>query len=81
MPRFYLDMTNSIGFVHDEDGSEHPTLDLARHEAILSIRSILSDELEQSGTLDLRGFIEIKDESRRVLETIRFGSAITIKED
>ena len=78
MARFYLNMSNGIGFVRDEEGQELPDLDAAREAAIAGIRSILSDEAKQ-GLLDLRGTVEITDESGQVLMVVPFKEAVELK--
>ena len=57
MPRYHLNLHNSVGCVPDEEGSEFRDIDAARSSAIESVRSILSDELSR-GSLDMRGKIE-----------------------
>ena len=40
MPRYFLHVNNSIGFVEDEEGVELPDLDAAREKAAAGVRSM-----------------------------------------
>ena len=75
MPRLYFNLFNSVGFVPDQEGKEVPNLAKAREIAVDGIRSILADDA-RGGLVDLRGRIEICDETRQVLVTVRFTEAV-----
>ena len=79
MPRFFLHMYNATGRIEDEEGQEHPNLAAARESAILSLRSVACEEVKE-GTLDLRGRIEIADETGAVLMTVMFPEAVGVLE-
>ena len=80
MPRFHLNLTNSIGYVPDQEGAEADTLDAARGIALATIRSLLSDEI-RTGRLDLRGRIDIADPQGTPLTTVAFREAVDLRLD
>ena len=77
MPRFFFHVYNGIGFVEDEGGRDLPDIHRAREEGIKGIRSIMSDEVLK-GRIDLRGRIEIADETAALVCTIPFEDAFEI---
>ncbi len=78
MPTFHLHLINSHVDADDADGHDLPSLDAARAKAVDGIRDFLSAEV-RSGTLDLRGRVDIEDETGAVLMTIPFAEAVAIK--
>ncbi len=62
----------------DDDGLDRPDVEAAKEEALKGIRSILCEEL-MHGKLDLRGHIEVADETGAVVETVRFEDAVQIE--
>jgi hypothetical protein len=61
----------------DEEGLDLPSVDAAKEEALKGIRSILCEEL-MHGKLDLKGHIDVADETGSVVETIKFEDAVQI---
>lgn len=76
--RYYFQLHNRIGYAEDKEGSEHPSLAIAREKAIDDIRSILSEEARR-GVIDLSGRIDVTDKDGNVLLTVSFGEAVTIR--
>jgi hypothetical protein len=79
MPHYYLHQRNHI-YVSDEEGLDFPDLSAAREQAVIGARSILSEEVK-SGSLDLRGAIEIADESGAIIEIVPFQQTVTVRID
>jgi hypothetical protein len=77
MPHYYFHVTNSTGFVKDEEGRELSSIEAARREGVSDIRSILSEEVKL-GRLDLRGHIEITNEEGTVVSLLPFEDAIKL---
>ncbi|MDX3899174.1 MAG: hypothetical protein QHC40_01435 [Sphingobium sp.] len=77
MARFYLHLHNRTGLVPDEEGTELPDLDAARQIAVDAIRDLISEEA-RSGLIDLRGYIEIAEESGKAAVRIAFSSAVDL---
>jgi hypothetical protein len=79
MPRFRFNIHDAHFEAPDEEGQELPGLAQARAVAIAGIRSILGGELE-SGVIDLRGHIDVADESGRVMMRVDFAEAVEIRD-
>lgn len=78
MPRYHLNIFNGSGPVPDEPGQQLDTVEAAREQAVVGIRSILSAEVLE-GTMDLRGRIEICDPEGRVLLIVPYADAVTLQ--
>jgi hypothetical protein len=78
MPRFYLNIYNTVSDTPDEEGAEFSDLSAARASAVAGIRSFLSAELLE-GSVDLHGHLEIVDEAGTVVETLTFKDVVEIK--
>ncbi len=78
MPRFYLHLYNGLGLTADDEGLDLPDLAAARDEAILSIRSLVSEEAKQ-GRINLDGRVEIAAEDGSCLQTIYFADAVALE--
>ncbi|MEO5865774.1 MAG: hypothetical protein ABIS14_07925, partial [Sphingomonas sp.] len=70
MALYYFDLYNGTGLTPDEEGREFQSPEEARKEAVDGIRSILGAEIA-NGSLDLNGRVEILDEARELVFTIR----------
>lgn len=79
MPVYYLHICNGAGFVEDEEGQALADDEAARAEAIAAARDIMAAEL-RNGELDLGSFIEVENSERKLLFTITFADAVTIRE-
>jgi hypothetical protein len=76
--RYFFHLHNSTGFVEDQEGQELPGVEEARQVALASIRSIVSDE-SKSGSVDLRGRVEVMDEAGECVLVLPFSEAITVR--
>ena len=72
-----MHLFNTLGLVRDEEGVEAEGPEQAGKLAADNIRSMLSDEVRQ-GRIDLRGRIEIADQSGTVVRTVPFRDAIQL---
>lgn len=77
MARYHLHIYCDDSFAEDQEGIECPNLEAAKAEAMKGARSILADDLMQ-GRVDLRGRIDVADDTGSVVETIRFEDAVEI---
>lgn len=77
MARFFLHLRNGTGFIPDEEGLELEDEAAARHEAIKSVRSIISDEAS-SGIIDLTGQIEVEDSRGARVAILPFEEAFQV---
>ena len=77
MPRFFLHLYNSIGYVPDDEGQDLSDLDDARGTAVESIRDMVAADVK-TGMIHLNGRIEIRDEVGAVLDTVRYTDAVAV---
>ena len=77
MRRYYFPIIDSLGFIPDEEGRELPDAEHARNYAIKGARSLLGAEI-LTGQLDLRGRIEVTDESGSVIDVVPFEGVLDI---
>lgn len=78
MPRYHLNIYNSIGPAEDEDGGIYADVASARDEAVRSIWAMLAEELKQNGVIDLRGRIEIADEDGTLVDVVGYPAVVRI---
>jgi len=69
MPRYFFHVREGQTLNRDEEGQDLPNAEAARHEAVNSIREILSEKLLHGGSLNHRS-IEIADETGHVVDEI-----------
>ena len=77
MPRFFFNVYNDE-ITMDNEGAELPDLEAARAYAVRSIRSLAVDSVLQ-GHLTAHHHLDILDEDRNTLATIRFDEAIELR--
>jgi uncharacterized protein DUF6894 len=77
MPLFHLNLSNASVKAKDEEGVDVADMGAARDQAIAGIRGFLSHEVIK-GTLDLRGQIDITDESGASVMIVPFSDAVTV---
>ncbi len=77
MTRYRLHIHCDDCIAEDREGLDRPSIENAKEEAVKGIRSILCEELME-GKLDLRGHIDVADETGAVVETVHFEDAVQI---
>ncbi len=77
MPRFYLHISDSTGFVEDGEGQELSTTLSAREAALQGLRDMLAADLRQ-GHLNTACFIEVENEHHQLLDTVTFADAVRV---
>jgi hypothetical protein len=77
MPRYYFNVHNSIGLVEDEEGADFADLDAARAAALKGAREIIAGDAAE-GLVDLRGRLDVIDETGVVVLTLRFTEAVEV---
>ncbi|WP_338501405.1 hypothetical protein V6R86_01450 [Sphingomonas kaistensis] len=78
MQRYFFHIHNGIGFLPDKEGVVLSDLDNARSQAIISIRSILAEEIRMTGLIDLGGRIDIEDDGG-VTTVVPFCDAVEVR--
>lgn len=75
MPRYFLHIHNSTGDALDPDGRVLPSLEVARSEAVVGIRSLLAEEIME-GSISLKGRVDIVSEDGELLDSVAFSEAV-----
>lgn len=78
MPRFFFHICNGNGFTEDEEGRELRDEAEARFVALAGARDIMAEEM-RAGQLDPASFIEVEDAEGRLLFTLPFSDAFTVR--
>ena len=76
---YHFNIRNGNGFTPDDEGTDLSSDEEARLHAIEGARSLISAEVLQ-GTLDLSGQIEVTDETKATVMTVRFAEAVEVRE-
>jgi hypothetical protein len=76
--RYHFNIRNGNGFTADDEGTDLSSVEEARLHAIEGARSLISAEVLQ-GTLDLSGQIEVTDEAKAAVMTVRFADAVEVR--
>jgi hypothetical protein len=78
MARYYFNVRNGSGYTEDEEGQEIADADGARAKAVEGALSLLSAEV-LTGSLDLRGRIEVTDEAGELVHLVNFEDALQVR--
>lgn len=78
MPRYFFDLHNDVD-VLDEEGKELPNLEAAKAEALREVREMLQASITDSGTINLRHHIDVRDETGRIMHVIHFEDVVTVQ--
>jgi hypothetical protein len=69
MPRYFFHIREGSDLSRDHEGQDLSDVEAARHEAINSVREIISENLLRGGTLNHRT-IEIADATGHVVDVV-----------
>jgi len=78
MPRYYFNIVDDKKTIRDLEGTELPSVGLARDEAIEAARELLADKVLKGELIDGQEF-EIFDSSGNKLLTVPFKDALKLK--
>jgi hypothetical protein len=76
MPRFYFDVVAGDTIVTDEEGTDLPSLDAARSEAISDARYLMSQAVLQGNDVSHK-IMRIRDEKSDVAVSVAFADTIS----
>jgi hypothetical protein len=76
MPRYHLHLRFHARLVKDEEGSELPDLDAARHEARQALRDLVAEDISAGRPLRVRS-VEICDEDGQDIATVSVAAAVS----
>ncbi len=77
VPLYFFAMVLRGQRIPDEEGTELPSLDVARLEALQDARGLMSAAILDGRDISEGGRIEVLDENGQLLLTIPFAKAIT----
>jgi hypothetical protein len=77
MPRYFFDLHNDVDALDDE-GKELPDFDAAKANALREVRTMLQASIAETGRIDLRHHIDVRDESGAILYVMHFEDAVTV---
>jgi hypothetical protein len=78
MARYFFDLHNDID-APDEEGRELPSLDAAKAHALLEARVMIQVSVEETGRIDLRHHIDVRDPSGAIVYVLHFEDAVTVQ--
>jgi hypothetical protein len=78
MARYFLHIHNSHGAAEDDEGLDANSLSEAREQAVSGIRSLIASEAA-NGEINFRGRIDISDEAGKLLLSVPFTDAVSVK--
>jgi hypothetical protein len=78
MTRYFMHIHNSHGAAEDDEGADASSLSEARERAVAGIRSLLAAEA-LNGEINFKGRIDISDEAGKVLLSVPFTDALSVK--
>ena len=77
MPFFYFHL-HVVDDVADQEGLEFADLRMARDFAERQTREFIGDAVKETGTINLRHFLDIEDENGKVLDRVSFADVVTV---
>ena len=77
VPLYFFDLHNDVD-ASDPEGQELRDLAAAIAEAIKDARELMGASIKQEGKINLRHYINIRDEHGQVVHTVRFADAVTV---
>ena len=78
MPRFFFHVHNGHGEIPDDTGTELADNSAASRLAIDSVRSMVSEDARR-GLIDLKGRVDVKDDSDNLLISVDFIEAFDLR--
>jgi hypothetical protein len=78
MPRYFLDLHNDFDAL-DPEGRMLPDLDAVKADALREARTMIQVSVEDTGRIDLRHHIDVRDESGAIVYVMHFEDAVTVQ--
>lgn len=78
MPRYFFDLHNDIE-AQDEEGRELPGVDAVVAEAVKEARELIKASIDETGRIDLRHHIDVRDDRGKTVFVIHFEDAVTVQ--
>jgi len=78
VPRYFFDLHNDIEAL-DEEGVELPNMNAALARAMREARTMIQVSVADTGRIDLRHHIDVRDESGAIVHVMHFADAVTVQ--
>ena len=78
MPRYFFDLHNDID-AQDDEGRELPDVDTVVAEALKEARQLIKASIDDTGRIDLRHHIHVRDDRGETVFVIHFEDAVTVQ--
>ena len=78
MPRYYFDLHNDVDAI-DEEGRELPDLEAVKADVLKEVRAMIKTSIDETGRIDLRHHIDVRDEHDSVVYVMHFEDAVTVQ--
>jgi hypothetical protein len=78
MPRYFFDLHNDMDAL-DQEGVELPDLNAALAHGLCEARTMIQASIADTGHIDLRHHIDVRDESGAVVYVLHYEDAVTVQ--
>ena len=78
MAQYFFDLHNDIDAI-DHEGVDLPDLMAAKLHALDEARTMIQASVAESGRIDLRHYLDVRDETGAVVHVMRFEDAVQIR--
>jgi hypothetical protein len=78
MPQYFFDLFNDIE-ASDDEGRELPDVDAVVAAVLREVREMIRAAIAETGRIDLRHRIDVRDESGNIVYVMHFEDAVTIQ--
>jgi hypothetical protein len=78
VPRYFFDLHNDMDACDDE-GVELSNTDAALAHALSEARTMIQASVAETGRIDLRHHIDVRDESGTIVYVMHFEDAVTVQ--
>jgi hypothetical protein len=77
-PCYYFDLHNDLDAL-DPEGRQLPSLDAAKADAVREAHTMMQVSVEETGRIDLRHHIDVRDEYGAIVYVLHFEDAVTVQ--
>jgi pyridoxine/pyridoxamine 5'-phosphate oxidase len=78
MPRYFFDLHNDTE-APDYEGKVLPDVEAAKADALDEARAMIKASIDETGRIDLRHYISVRDESGAVVFNMHFEDAVAVQ--
>ena len=77
MPRYFFDLHNDVD-AEDPEGVDLPDFEAALAHALAEARAMIQASIAETGRIDLRHHIDVRDGDGSILHVLHFEQAVTV---